>query len=141
MPRGPELRFACQPGCTACCEHPGFIYLAEEDIPRIAAYLSLTPVAFEKQYVYRTRNILRLRNARHARCHFLDATGCRIHAVKPIQCRAFPFWPELIESVREWRKTASYCPGIGQGDLIQIESARAIASEVRTAHATFYEDR
>jgi hypothetical protein len=79
--------------------------------------------------VYRTNHRLRLRVPRHAQCHFLREGGCSIHEVKPAQCRAFPFWPELVDDKREWKKTAAYCPGIGKGALVQIEKAREIAEE------------
>jgi Fe-S-cluster containining protein len=133
------LRFACQPGCIKCCEQQGFVYLTEADLTRIAGYLGLTPAAFEKRYVYRTKNLRRLRVPRHAQCEFLDSDGCRIHEVKPLQCRTFPYWPELLDSAREWKKTARYCPGIGKGDLVQIGPARAQAEEMRTAHPHLYE--
>src|ERR1019366_6095821 len=53
--RRTPLRFQCQPGCTACCEQQGFVYLTEDDIPRIAAFLGLSATAFEERYVYRTK--------------------------------------------------------------------------------------
>lgn len=127
------LRFQCQPGCTECCTQQGFVYLTEEDLIRIAKYLGITPSDFEQRYVYRTRNKLRLRVPRQVQCPFLADSGCSIHTVKPAQCRAFPFWPELVESAREWKRTAHYCPGIGKGPMIQIETAREIA---RTSLAT-----
>ena len=49
-----------------------------------------------------------------ANCHFLFEGGCSIHEAKPTQCRIFPFWPELVESRREWKKTAALLPGHGQ---------------------------
>ena len=51
------MRFACQPGCTKCCEQQGFVYLTEGDILRLAAFLKITALAFERRYVYRTKNI------------------------------------------------------------------------------------
>src|ERR1041385_6653052 len=122
------VRFECQPGCTACCEQNGFVYLTEADVPRAAQFLGLTPAEFERRYVYRTRNQMRLRVPRGANCYFLHAGGCSIHPAKPDQCRRFPFWPELVESRREWLKTARYCPGIGKGPLIRIEAARAMSA-------------
>jgi len=133
------LRFECQPGCTACCTQKGFVYLTEADVSRAAAFLRTTPAAFERKYVYRTRNLRRLRMPRGVSCHFLREGGCSIHPAKPAQCRIFPFWPELVESRREWRKTARYCPGIGQGSLIQIETVRELAQEMRQAHPKLYE--
>jgi len=132
------LRFECQPGCTACCTQRGFVYLTEADLARAAAFLGMTARAFERQYVYRTRNRLRLRVPRESQCHFLREGGCSIHPAKPTQCRIFPFWPELVESRREWAKTARYCPGMGKGPLVQIEQAREQAREMREAYPEMY---
>lgn len=132
------LRFECQPGCTACCEQRGFVYVTDDDIARAAAFLGMASAAFERQFVFRTRNRARLRVPRDANCHFLREGGCSIHPAKPVQCRSFPFWPEMVESRREWRKTARYCPGIGQGPLIQIESAREQAAVMRESHPALY---
>jgi Fe-S-cluster containining protein len=132
------LRFECQSGCTACCEQKGFVYLSDDDILRAAAYLRMTPAEFERKYVYRTARRARLRVPAAANCHFLFEGGCSIHAAKPTQCRVFPFWPELLESRREWRKTARYCPGIDKGPLIQIDAARAQAREMREACPALY---
>jgi Fe-S-cluster containining protein len=132
------MRFECQPGCTACCRKKGFVYLTEADIRRAAEYLRMTSEAFEKHYVYRTKNLRRLRTPRESQCRFLRHDGCAIHPAKPTQCRIFPFWPELTASRRKWRETAAWCPGIGKGELIQIETARNLAQEMRTAYPRLY---
>ena len=105
--------------------------LTETDLRRAATFLHLTPAQFERQYVYRTRHKLRLRVPRGSTCSFLLDHGCSIHPAKPTQCRVFPFWPELVDNRREWRKTAQYCPGIGKGELIQIETARVLSAPMR----------
>jgi Fe-S-cluster containining protein len=132
------LRFECQPGCTECCRQRGFVYLTEQDLRRAAAFLGMSTEAFERKYLYRTSRLLRLRVPRDAHCHFLNAGGCSIHPAKPTQCRIFPFWPELVESRREWRKTAAYCPGIGKGQLVQITDARRDAAEMRRNYPPLY---
>jgi len=137
---GDGLRFECQPGCTVCCERKGFVYLSESDIARAAAFLSLTPREFEKKYVYRTRRRMRLRVPAKTNCHFLVDGGCSIHPAKPTQCRTFPFWPELIYIWGEWHKAASYCPGIGSGPLVQLETAEAQAREMRDANPFLYHE-
>ena len=126
------LRFECQSGCTACCEQKGFVYLTEADIPKAAAFLGMSAGNFERRYVYRTRNMRRLRVPRESTCSFLQDGGCSIHPAKPAQCRVFPFWPELVDRRRNWLRTAGYCPGIGKGPLIQIAAARAVSDEMRT---------
>ena len=107
------------------------MYLTEADLTRVAKFVGLSAKMFERRYVYRTRNKLRLRVPRDAQCYFLVEGGCSIHAVKPVQCSVFPFWPALVDSKREWKKTARYCPGIGKGPLIQIETARKLGAEFR----------
>jgi uncharacterized protein len=132
------MRFACQPGCTTCCQRRGFVYLTEDDIGRAARFLCMTAGEFEKRYVYRTRNLRRLRIPRGSLCRFLRADGCSIHPAKPTQCRIFPFWPELTENRREWRRTAAWCPGIGKGELVQIRTAQALAGEMRAGYPSLY---
>lgn len=132
------LRFNCLAGCTECCRQRGFVYVTDEDIARAATFLGLSAAEFERCYVFRTRRRARLRVPRGANCHFLFRDGCSIHAAKPTQCRIFPFWPEMVESRREWRKTARYCPGIGKGPLVQIAEARQQAEEMRRAHPALY---
>jgi hypothetical protein len=132
------LRFQCQTGCTKCCEQQGFVYLTEQDIPRLAAFLDLSSEAFERRYVYRTPNMRRLRVPRHAQCEFLKDGGCSVHEAKPFQCASFPFWPELVGNTKNWRKTGEWCPGIGRGELVQIQIARVIAEDMRAAHPALY---
>ncbi len=95
----------------------GYVYLTEDDLRRAAAFLGLSRRAFESQYVYRTKHLLRLRKPRNSQCHFLGEDGCAIHPAKPTQCRVFPFWPELVGSPAAWRRAGKHCPGIGKGGL------------------------
>jgi Fe-S-cluster containining protein len=133
-----KTRFECQRGCTKCCEQQGFVYLTEDDISRLAKYVKMTRAAFEKLYVYRTRNQQRLRVPRHAQCSFLKEDGCSVHEAKPLQCRTFPFWPEIVGSTSSQRETAKWCPGMGKGELVNIQIARAQAEEMRVAHPHLY---
>ena len=133
------LRFACRAGCTNCCRERGYVYLSEGDLKRAAAFLEMSRARFEKTYVYRTKHLLRLRKPRGSQCHFLRASGCSIHPAKPTQCRAFPFWPELVGNRAAWRKSGSYCPGIGAGPLVAIETAHRIAAEMRESYPGMYE--
>jgi Fe-S-cluster containining protein len=133
-----KIRFQCQTGCTKCCEEQGFVYLTEDDITRLARYLQLAPADFEKRYVFRTKNLRRLRVPRYAQCAFLKADGCSVHPAKPLQCASFPYWPEILGSHRAWHETGKRCPGIGKGELVNIEAARKVAEEMRVAHRGLY---
>jgi uncharacterized protein len=132
------FRFECQPGCSACCEMEGEVYLTEQDLTRIAAHLSLDSGDFESKYVHRTARHLRLRKPPDRQCLFHRDKRCSIHVVKPVQCRVFPYWPEIIESAETWNETALRCPGMNQGPLIQIETAREVAAEMLCAYPNMY---
>lgn len=134
------LQFSCQPGCSACCDVDGFVYLSEADLRKAARYKKMSAKKFEAQYVYRTRHQMRLRKPADGRqCHFLVDGKCSIHPAKPTQCRLFPFWPEYVESRAQWRALGKRCPGIGKGELIQIGEALEIASEMKTAYPRMYD--
>jgi Fe-S-cluster containining protein len=133
-----NLRFACQQGCTKCCEVHGFVYITEQDLSRMAEYAGLTKKAFESAYVLRFRHILRLRKPRGSQCYFLKEGGCSVHPVKPTQCRLYPFWPELVENRSNWQAEGKRCPGIGKGELVQIGEACETADEMKTAYPLIY---
>ncbi len=60
--------------------------------------------------------------SRDERCIFLDKAGdCRVYAVRPVQCRTYPFWPELTESSKGWMTERRRCEGIGRGEPVSIQ--------------------
>ena len=80
---------------------------------------------------------MRLSNPLDVDCHFLEENGCSIHHAKPLQCRTFPYWPELVDRKRNWKSAARFCPGIGEGPLVQIEQVRAQAEACGDAFPKF----
>jgi uncharacterized protein len=133
-----SVRFTCQPGCINCCTQKGFVYLTEENLRNAAEFVGMSAKAFEKKYVYRTTNELRFRKPRDKQCPFLVETGCSIHPAKPTQCRTFPYWPEFLENKTSWNQLKKFCPGIGKGPLVQINTARRRAEEQRKAYPEQY---
>ncbi len=112
-----ESEFSCQ-RCNACCRQPGFVYLKEGEAERIAAYLKMTLYDFTDQYCeVIDRRRLVLKKLPDEICVFLapfqssnddkpfEEGGCRIHAVKPEQCRDFPYRWHTSESFE-------YCMGL-----------------------------
>jgi hypothetical protein len=132
------MRFSCQRGCTRCCTQKGWVYLSGEDVSRLAEFLAMSAAELLDRYVYSTKYTLRLRKPRQTQCPFLKADGCSVHPAKPTQCRVFPFWPELIEDKKELKETARWCPGIGKGDIVSVETLEESAREMRTAYPRMY---
>ncbi len=86
-----ENYYVCQ-RCTACCKWPGDVRIEEDEIAPIAAYLGMSEEEFIARYTrLRTnRQGLSLIEKENHECIMLEGNACRIHAVKPEQCRGFP---------------------------------------------------
>ncbi|TVR92858.1 MAG: YkgJ family cysteine cluster protein [Spirochaetaceae bacterium] len=115
------LRFECN-RCSHCCRHdPGLVFLAEEDIVRIPQYLRIGRAEFLARYC---RNVdigtvrrITIDERPNYDCVFWSENGCEIYEVRPLQCRSYPFWASVVESVESWQAESEHCPGINTGTL------------------------
>jgi Fe-S-cluster containining protein len=116
-----ELRFECQ-GCGHCCTTwYGDVFLHEEDISRISERLEMDRESFEKRYVTRdSRGKLIVKLLPNAYCPFYT-DGCTIHEFKPLTCMSWPFWDNVIDTERSWKKAEQRCPGMGKGRFYTAE--------------------
>lgn len=133
--RRAPLRFRCT-GCGACCtggvNHE--VALTSREAERIRKTLDVTPAWFRKRYLTRDDpDQPGIRLGRDGRCPFLGRNGrCRIYAVRPRQCRTYPWWPELISSRAAWLDEARRCEGMNQGEVVPLERImRTLASDRR----------
>lgn len=129
------VRFECT-ACGRCCKNhgEGYEYVFSTRVERrlIASRLGMSARAFEAKYTERVAGSLSFISKGQA-CVFLDEAGqCSIYDLRPKQCRTFPFWPELLDSEGAWeRDVASFCPGVGQGDLHDVNEIRRRLAEWR----------
>ena len=113
------VRFACTQ-CGACCTGaPGRVRLTPAEWTAIKKFLG-GPEA-ESRYLRNPEPPLQLREKENGDCVFYENGGCRIHPVKPSQCRTYPFWFANVRSEAAWAETRRACPGIGEGPLIPPE--------------------
>lgn len=129
------LRFACQPDCGKCCTRHGdydYVYLEGDDVPRLAAHFDLPVEEFLLRHtkIDEGHTILRMDGPD---CPFLDGSRCSVYGARPAQCETFPFWPENLKNKKRWDELASFCPGIGQGDFVPVETIRAQLRGRRTS--------
>jgi uncharacterized protein len=122
------LRFECT-ACGKCCVNHGdgfeYVYSTRAERRALAAHLGITERAFEAQYCERIEGHLSFKSRDRA-CIFLVGGRCSVYALRPAQCRTFPFWPELLADERAWeRDVASFCPGVGQGPVRDANAIRA----------------
>lgn len=117
------LRFECTQ-CGRCCGGaPGYVWVNQEEIERLAATLGMKVEQFERRYVRRVGIRRSLKELANGDCVFLDAHSrrCQVYAARPRQCRTWPFWDSNIRTPEAWKQTCEVCPGSGHGPLYQIE--------------------
>ena len=106
-----KLTHSCK--CEACnngCRY-GSGFLATEDIPKIASHLQITEDILKKEFLeevekfntkkFRPR-ILR-KNKQYGKCIFFDEEiGCKIHEVKPLECKISMSCKDYGEQLSLW---------------------------------------
>jgi hypothetical protein len=126
------LRFACTK-CGKCCTgEPGWVWVTEAELEKIAAFLGEPLAQVRGLYTKQGSRGLSLREKANNDCTFWDRkVGCTIYEVRPPQCRTWPFWESNIKSPQDWRETCEICPGSGQGELISAEEITRRSKVIR----------
>ena len=121
-----SLRFSCT-RCGRCCTGGAdyHVYLMQNEAAEICTYLGLTWNWFRRHYLRRLDDAGLVAADNGGSCIFLDADGqCGIYAVRPVQCRTYPFWPELVNSEAAWHREARRCEGINRGNVVSVARIR-----------------
>lgn len=121
------LRFSCT-GCGHCCTGgPDYVVeVSRSEQRRIQAYLGISWRWFRRRYLRRLDDGSESLQDSGNACIFLDGgRQCRIYAVRPTQCRSYPFWPTLLMRERDWKAEARRCEGIGRGPVVSVAAIRA----------------
>lgn len=111
------LPFKCTQ-CGACCTgSPGYVWVSDEEIIDMAAFLKVTVEHFIKKY---TRSVkgkrALLEHQKTYDCVFLKDKICTLYTSRPKQCRTYPWWPEVVASKEAWAEEATRCEGINHAD-------------------------
>lgn len=114
------LRFTCTQCGNCCGGAPGYVWVTDDDVARIARSLSMPVQRFVELHVRDVGVRRSLKERPDGDCEFLarDGSGkalCSIYAERPMQCRTWPFWQGNLESRRAWAEAAEGCPGINRG--------------------------
>jgi len=139
------LSFTCTQCGNCCTGPPGFVWISEKEIIRLAEHLALTPEQVVERYCRKIGGKFSLKESRNPRsgeydCIFLHeqpsdpSAGvshprrtCQVYPVRPLQCRTWPFWPSNLKTPQTWAQAHRRCPGMDHGqhyDQQQIESIR-----------------
>ena len=113
------LKFTCTK-CSACCRHEsGFVFLGKKDAASLAKEQKMTYTQFVKTFCRwipseNSTERLSLKEKANYDCIFWDS-GCKVYNSRPLQCRVFPFWPNIMAERTIWIRTGMDCPGMNQG--------------------------
>lgn len=108
-------RFGCT-RCGNCCAKDGIVLTTDAEIAKMARALSRTVGEFWRDFRVQTdresgRPFLEAADGKG--CPLLTADRlCSVHAVKPLQCSAWPFWSEMVEDRAAWEDAKSFCAGL-----------------------------
>jgi Fe-S-cluster containining protein len=105
------------------------VFLSQKDLDVLVKALHLGYTEFMELYCRWVpqgggRERLSLKEKSNFDCVFWK-DGCSVYEARPLQCRAFPFWPSIVHSSGAWKAAARDCPGMGQGKLHSVDAIQA----------------
>lgn len=126
------LRFRCTQCGNCCSGGPGVVWVTEDEVRAIAEFRQQSIGAMRIHHTRLVGGRETLREYANGDCVFLDGNTrrCSIYPVRPAQCRTWPFWNSNLESPEDWAKAQSGCPGMGQGELVQLETIKEKAAVI-----------
>ena len=145
------LRFTCTTCGNCCTGGPGFVWLADDEVDRLAGHLGIGREDMLRRYCREVSGRISLREKRGVGgtydCVFLTEVKpprtsrsgeaivqakrvCGVYPARPLQCRTWPFWPENLDSPEAWQVETRKCPGMNTGRHYtrrQVEGVRDAA--------------
>jgi Fe-S-cluster containining protein len=127
------LRFECT-ACGNCCTGaPGYVWVNQEEIAALAAAIGDSEETFADKYV---RNVCARKSLREfpgGNCVFFDSDTrkCQVYAIRPRQCRSWPFWDSNLRTPEDWQRTRESCPGSGRGRVYQRVEVEQLRRAIR----------
>ena len=124
------IRFTCQ-GCGNCCRPHGpygYVYVNKEDRQRLARFLGVRTSSFTRKHCAQSDGYYHLKRP-DLPCGFLKNHHCSVHAARPLQCRAWPFWRESMDARTWYREVDAFCPGVGKGKRHRREQIQALLDQ------------
>lgn len=131
----PELHFECT-GCGKCCTgDPArhYVEVSRGEQKLIYTKLEMGARAFRRRYLETAADDSEgIRLLENGRCPFLnESEQCDIYEVRPIQCRTYPFWPDLVGHPVQWAQERKRCEGIGRGPVVPAEEIRSRLAQLK----------
>jgi len=125
------LMFSCLK-CGSCCRSNGdysYVYVTTNEVQKIMKHLDIPRKEFMRNHCSRLegRTIIKFKDGV---CSLAQDDSCTVYKVRPIQCKAWPFWLENLDEWVWYEEIASICPGVNRGKLFKKEEIDKIANNV-----------
>jgi Fe-S-cluster containining protein len=141
------LAFSCTCSGNCCTGGPGFVWLEDWEVDKLAEHLRLSRDETIEKYCRRVGRKFSLKETRTPQgnydCIFLTELAadkkttaggdvplrkrvCGIYPVRPLQCRTWPFWDGNLASRENWERSAKRCPGMNRGRRFAKEEIEAL---------------
>lgn len=134
------VQFECQGSGKCCTSHGefGFVFLTLADRRKMAKFLKMSTPAFTRKYCEKHGGVWHLIEKKdQPDCMFLKNKRCSIYEARPMQCRTWPFWPEVM-GAKEWNtEVKSFCPGVGKGRVIPAEEIKVALKKQKASEALY----
>jgi len=99
--------------CGVCCYGEGGITVQDDEVERIASFLTINDEELVHNFCQKRNNKLYIKTGKNGACVFFkDGEGCDIQSVKPAVCYQWPFYSANMEDENNWRMAQEACPGI-----------------------------
>ena len=97
------LKFKCTQ-CGKCCTGaPGYVWVTEKEMEAMALFLKISVQEFMQKYVRRVgQRYSLLESKKTYDCVFLKDKKCLVYGARPLQCRTYPWWPQILTSEQPW---------------------------------------
>ena len=107
---GGSLQFSCTQ-CGKCCKGKTNVFLNMAEAMNISNFLGYSDV---QEFIEKNTTtvdtpdgvMVSLKSKKingKPQCIFLsDTNQCKVHQMKPTQCRTYPFWPQTLMGKNEW---------------------------------------
>lgn len=137
------LSFQCTQCGNCCTGGPGYVWMSDDEIDRLAEFFRLTRDETIRKYCRVIRGKISLKEKRdhlgQYPCIFLSEEeitdkkgrkslkrGCTVYPVRPLQCRTWPFWDGNLQDRDAWDAAGEKCPGLNRGKHYPLDQIVAL---------------
>ena len=126
------LHFTCTQCGNCCTGAPGFVWVDDDEIDKLAATVGLSVEEFSALYVRQVGRRKSLNEFENGDCVFYRrGVGCTVYPARPKQCQTWPFWDSNLRTRSTWAEMTATCPGAGQGEFHSVEEIIAQSKRIK----------